>query len=339
MKKIIFTLTLLFSFITINAQVNLEDGLIAYYPFNGNADDKSGNDYHGNVFGPILTTDKDGNEDSAYYFDGVDDFIQIPDHPNLRLSDGEFSVSFWTYIENFSNPNSLAFISKRDGLNHDGYLFSAIGYDEVNNYILGRLMFFSSGNTNINPFIESQTSVSSNNWYHIVITSSTNSNSSKIYINGELDQEESALILNNSTSSDLFIGMDELTASGNYQCCNGYFFHGVMDDIRIYNRILTVDEILTLSSTVFTSSESVYSPKIKTYPNPVNNTLFIQVENEEIEEMSLINISGQSVYQGKFKNEISVSGFTSGIYFLQLKNKNGGIIKTEKVVIVNELRV
>ena len=77
---------------------------------------------------------------------------------------------------------------------------------------------------------------------------------------------------------------------------------------------------------------------IKIFPNPATNTLFIQIENNQVEEMNLINLSGQKIYQGKFQNEINVNGYPSGIYFLQLKNNNGEIIKTEKVVIVNENR-
>ncbi|MBN2000041.1 hypothetical protein JW935_20990, partial [candidate division KSB1 bacterium] len=52
-------------------------GLIAWYPFSGNVLDKSGNNNHGEVNGPILVSDRFGNPNSAYYFDGVDDYIQI----------------------------------------------------------------------------------------------------------------------------------------------------------------------------------------------------------------------------------------------------------------------
>ncbi len=51
---------------------------MAYYPFNGNADDESGNENHGTVYGATLTEDRFGNADSAYYFDGTNDYIEIP---------------------------------------------------------------------------------------------------------------------------------------------------------------------------------------------------------------------------------------------------------------------
>jgi len=69
-------------------------GLVAYYPFNGNANDESGNGHDGTVNGPVLTTDRLGNADSAYRFDGSDDYIQIADSPLLDISQ-EFTIQAW----------------------------------------------------------------------------------------------------------------------------------------------------------------------------------------------------------------------------------------------------
>lgn len=54
----------------------LGEGLVAYYPFNGDANDKSGNGNDGTVFGAITTADRFGNENAAYEFDGTNDYIQ-----------------------------------------------------------------------------------------------------------------------------------------------------------------------------------------------------------------------------------------------------------------------
>jgi len=53
------------------AQINLDSGLVAHYPFNGNANDESGNANHGTVNGATHTTDRFGNANKAYCFDGV----------------------------------------------------------------------------------------------------------------------------------------------------------------------------------------------------------------------------------------------------------------------------
>ena len=81
MKKLLLTLSLgLFVTPITNAQELPSyvptDGLVAYYPFNGNANDESGNGHHGTVIGATLTSDRDGNENSSYSFDG-DDIIEL----------------------------------------------------------------------------------------------------------------------------------------------------------------------------------------------------------------------------------------------------------------------
>ena len=69
-------------------------GLIAWYPFDGNASDKSGNGNHGTVNGATLGTDRHGNLSRAYIFDGVDDFIGLPQD---KLLDGaeDATISVW----------------------------------------------------------------------------------------------------------------------------------------------------------------------------------------------------------------------------------------------------
>lgn len=71
MKKF-FTLLFLLSFIGLSIVFSQipTSGLVAYYPFNGNANDLSGNSYNGTVDGATLTLDRFGNANNAYYFDG-----------------------------------------------------------------------------------------------------------------------------------------------------------------------------------------------------------------------------------------------------------------------------
>ena len=70
---------------TAYTSATLNDGLVAYYPFNGNANDESGNRNDGIVHGATLTTDRNGNAASAYVFDGVDDYIRIGDSSSLDV--------------------------------------------------------------------------------------------------------------------------------------------------------------------------------------------------------------------------------------------------------------
>ena len=71
----------------------LEKGLLLYYPFDGNAFDESSHEYHGIVSEADLTTDRHGKEKQAFVFDGKDDFIALPRH--LNLLDRNFTISMW----------------------------------------------------------------------------------------------------------------------------------------------------------------------------------------------------------------------------------------------------
>jgi len=72
---------------------SLEQGLAAYYPFNGNANDMSGHGYNGIVNGAKLSADRFGNPDAAYSFDGSGDFIEIPDIGSYK----QLTESIWVY--------------------------------------------------------------------------------------------------------------------------------------------------------------------------------------------------------------------------------------------------
>ncbi|MFB6305968.1 MAG: LamG-like jellyroll fold domain-containing protein, partial [Flavobacteriales bacterium] len=88
--------------------------LKAYYPFNGNANDESGWGYDGTVMnGANLTTDRFGNDSSAYYFDGVDDYINIGDP--LSGHSGSVSISVWILHTKKDTADSQVFIGKKPG--------------------------------------------------------------------------------------------------------------------------------------------------------------------------------------------------------------------------------
>ena len=88
-----------------NGQLGIGDGitsgLIAYYPFDGNASDMSGNGYDGTVNGPTLGADRKGTASMAYNFDGVDDYISIPDLMDNKL---DLTISAWVNVNSLSNP-------------------------------------------------------------------------------------------------------------------------------------------------------------------------------------------------------------------------------------------
>jgi hypothetical protein len=97
MKKVIsFFMILGISFLLqLEAFADLNYGLVAYYPFNGNANDESGNGNDGTVYGATLTTDRFGSLNSAYSFDGIDDYVNIDSIVDDLSNTGTGTISLW----------------------------------------------------------------------------------------------------------------------------------------------------------------------------------------------------------------------------------------------------
>lgn len=209
------------------------DGLVAEYLYSGNTLDTSGNNYNLTNSGCVLTTDKNGNIDSAYYFDGVND-NQIYSGKIIDITN--FAISLWvnpSLLERY--PRILDF---GDGVNNFQLLF-----DDTSNGGSGAI---STKNTTYQP-ISNYSSTGHNipnsvfyngYWKHIVINGTQTS--TEVYVNGSM--------LNNVTSSivgainvlpTFIIGIrrDGL-GSTNYK--------GKIDDIRVYDHLLTTDEITQL---------------------------------------------------------------------------------------------
>lgn len=102
----------------------LNDGLVAYYPFNGNANDESGNGHYGTVHGATLTEDRFGNADSAFYFDG-NDYIEISS--GEIVPQNTITISAWIKIPvNFSDFHHF---------NHGPYFTIFVQNDDDNGYV------------------------------------------------------------------------------------------------------------------------------------------------------------------------------------------------------------
>ena len=105
---------------SVHAQtVDLENGLIAYYPFNGNANDESGNGNDGTVNGATLAADRNGKTGKAYSFDG-DDYIEVSDNDKLNAGEN-FALSVWYTVEGPSD-NDYGTIIGKDGRNSGWWL-------------------------------------------------------------------------------------------------------------------------------------------------------------------------------------------------------------------------
>ena len=206
--------------------VNISNGLIAYYPFNGNADDYSGNGNHGIIHGAILSEDRCGINNNSMYFNGVDNWIEVPNSPSLQSTEQALSVSSWIKAESAA----IYFICKVNGPSYNAYQFRTGINLLTKQYFLG---------LNGADYCWEDTilvDLSLNEWFLFTIT--YDKNNVKFYFDGELSNIHPLTELIIPNSERLEIGRD---AHGPIE-----WMMGCLDDLRLYNRALTDDEIAVL---------------------------------------------------------------------------------------------
>lgn len=227
-------LSLLISPSLLYAQVNLNLGLIANYPFNGNANDISGNNINGTVNNAILTTDRSGVANSAYYFNGSDSYIQLPFSTLYDFAPQDsFSISIWVLPDQGYSWPAQAIVVKSPP--NPDYTVSSWNYGT---YILNYKAMSGFAYNNITN--GSTVFTSTQCWYNII---STYKNGIwKLYVNGNLESSD--------LTQSKFIIQDGISkiAFGKKGESFGDWYKGKLDDVRIYNRVLNQQEVLTLST-------------------------------------------------------------------------------------------
>lgn len=185
------------------------NGLIAEYLFNGNANDTSGNGYNGIVNGATLTTDRNGVSNAAYSFNGTSSYISIPSSFAFNVG---CSISFWANFWNVTSANYMLGNGSL-GVRYNGLNFLiSVGQGGIN------LLNWTKVNRQVNVVI--------------IRTSLTNYD---YYIDGYFLGSQSTGGVTTTLTLDK-IGMQS----------SGFFFNGVLDNFRFYNRTLTQTEITQL---------------------------------------------------------------------------------------------
>jgi hypothetical protein len=234
MKQILFTTAFLVQTI-IFAQVPT-GSLVGYWPFSGNANDMSGNSNNGAVSGATLTNDRFGNCNMAYSFDGTNNKIVVTNTASIDMSNStDFAVCFWMNTA----PGAtlpITMISKNQYGSVSGYEFfsSTAGYC---NAVTGQMSWYTAGTqascSNTNICLGSNQGT----WIFVVGMYNGATNTGSNYINGVLQNATSFRTANLSTAVDLYFGC---------QSNSSEFYKGMLDDIRIYKRLLNQSEITAL---------------------------------------------------------------------------------------------
>jgi hypothetical protein len=225
------------------ANAGINDGLVAYYPFNGNANDESGNGNHGTNYGAIPTSDRFGKP-NAFFFDGIDDYINIDKIASKLSGVGTGSVSVWFKTDEQVRIKTLFAYS--NGTNNIcditlGDLTLCLSNESISVVMLPNLLF---------GYEKGPTYYADGKWHNAVFVMGTNYNA--LYMDGEklsptyvTPNCQSKWTGNSSTGNIMW---NDITGAsiGNIVSQPIYNYQGSIDDVRIYNRALSEEEIKQL---------------------------------------------------------------------------------------------
>lgn len=236
----------------------LADGMLLHYPFDGNALDTSGNGHNASIAGAVLTADRFGSNNFAYSFNGTSSYMVVPDSTKALTFDARsnrYTVSAWVKLADTTRWQDLLIDRGSLGNGHSAYRL-------VFHPTYGFIAFCWDGTYNIE--VASQTYPKSNQWYNVAMV--VNSRVVQLFVNGKQEaapgEPGSVLTMpvgfgsttNNETSRN--IGRFAGTFYGNY-------LKGALDDIRIYGRALSSNDLQQLY---------VAPPAIITQPSSRTNT-------------------------------------------------------------------
>jgi hypothetical protein len=271
-----FFLILLFSSNICYAQTDLKRGLMAYYPFNGNANDESGNKNHPIFNNASITSDRFGNLNSAYHFNGVYQYMRIPNKPSLNFGN-EITLSVWVRPTGFYYDicHASQVISKGGGnynpgnyaLRYDDALFTGgMGCDGGLCDTLHQN--FRGTGTVLKPY--GGDFIKKGQWYNVLYTN--DGKTARLYVDCELKYE--VFFPETFTNDeDLFFGKSD-------DPFFPFWLNGDLDDVRIYNRALSAGEILLLCK----EKEELENPEPLT---PVKEVVLEKRNNDLVKELTV----------------------------------------------------
>ena len=214
--------------VPVRAQSFLTNGLVVYYPFNGNAKDASGNGNDGTVDGAVLTADRFGHANSAYSFNGTNSDILVPE-TLFGATNQAWTISVWITLD--SGPYvALTDIYAKSSVNGEMDLITATNSVQVVIKTASEAYYYASA-----PLVTNST-------IHMVGVYQKGQSLS-LYING---------VLRDSTpvpNENLWLAAYPLiSALGAYHLPPTPFdcFRGTVDDFRVYTRALSASEVQQL---------------------------------------------------------------------------------------------
>lgn len=207
----------------------LTNGLVAEFLFDGNALDTSGNENHGRVEGATPTINRFNEQNRALAFSGNGDFVVLD--PKLLQDPDAFSLSIWVKYDEAAKMSwwNNAIISQDDNGRQSDKSRRVFQLSTMNNSVRVHMMMKA-------PDVTAQHPVQRGQWYHLAVT--YNGIHYTLYMNGGL-QGMQEYTFSPSTEEPIYIGKKNSQEPR-------FYFHGAIDDLRIFNRALSEPEVLEL---------------------------------------------------------------------------------------------
>jgi hypothetical protein len=247
------------------------DGLVGYWPFDGNAKDQTSFENHGTVKGATLTTDRCQNRNAAYEFNGIDNFIEVANSQSLSEVES-ITMSAWILLDTMRYQHQGICTKWWQGVNctknSDTYTMSINNHPQTNyqtKLVCGTNNYSNYDLQTTNPIPETE-------WVHLMFVHNS-STGGKLYVNSVLAGTTGISGSICQSTNPLLIGAD------NNQGTYWRFFDGKIDDIAIWNRPLSDSEVAqvynagscnctdTLPENKFTWSTGEKGRKISVSPN------------------------------------------------------------------------
>lgn len=236
MKRYIFIgfLAALICCVSVNSVfADLSDGLVAYYPFDGNADDASGNGLNGELVEGDFTENRFGDENSALSAG----YVEVPDDDLLDFTDA-FTLSAWLKLE--AVPYAFNCWIGKDMATAFGCGITSGGSgecpapDEINRPMSLYIGDVGTGFTDGTDF-----SCGTDTWYHVVVTFDDESDTAQLYVDGSLVDTTNNSGTITPNEHPLGIGANQFHSND---------FTGSIDEVLIHNRVLDSEEVEELYS-------------------------------------------------------------------------------------------
>lgn len=294
--------------------------LVAHYPFDGNANDASGNGNNGIVYDATLVPDRRGMPNSSYLFDGNTNYIEVANSASLSFQQST-TMNFWMKISAFYEREQYP-------MSHGNW------ENRWKVSISNRRLRWTVKTTAGTKDVDSETELVADTWYNI--TTLYSGSDFEVYLNGELDgfTSWSGTIL--PTTIALTIGQ----VLPNNQ---SYNFNGVLDDIRIYNFALSVDSIQSLAggTTAVDEDKKELLPTEfvleQNFPNPFNpgtsirfgiqGSGFVMLKIHDMVGREVAMLVNSNLRPGFYTVRWNAENVASGIYYYRLQTERGSIVR------------